>query len=258
MLDAEIKGLIKNLDGQCSIIVSNVTYGEKFAFNEDTVFPAASLIKLWILWALYKNASMRKVDLDEEIILSEEYKTGGFGVLQYMHAGLNITLRDCATLMIILSDNTATNILIDYLGIEKINNEIRRLGMQKTALQRKMMDAEAKARGLDNFTSAQDVHSILAAILDSPEMPSKFRQEMLDILLKQQCNNKLPLLLPEGVLFAHKTGDLPNIEHDAGILFLNDAKIIIVVAVYGVKNNLDGIRFHNQFGYLVYNYYKQR
>ena len=93
-------------------------------------------------------------------------------MLQYMHAGLNITLRDCATLMIILSDNTATNLLIDYLGIEKINNEIRRLGMQKTALQRKMMDAEAKARGLDNFTSAQDVHVILAAILDSRKCPA--------------------------------------------------------------------------------------
>lgn len=258
MLEAEIKELIKNLDGQCSIIVNNVTYGEKFAFNEDAVFPAASLIKLWILWALYKNASMGKVDLDEEIILSEEHKTGGFGVLQYMHAGLNITLRDCATLMIILSDNTATNLLIDYLGIEEINNEIRRLGMQKTSLQRKMMDVEAKIRGLDNFTSARDVHNILAAIFNSPEMPNQFRQEMLDILLKQQCNNKLPLLLPEGVLFAHKTGDLPNIEHDVGILFVNDAKIIIVVAVYGVQNNLDGIKFHNQFGYLVYSYYKQK
>ncbi len=258
MLEAEIKELIKNLDGQCSIIVNNVTYGEKFAFNEDAVFPAASLIKLWILWALYKNASLGKADLDDEIILSEEDKAGGFGVLQYMHAGLNITLRDCATLMIILSDNTATNLLIDYLGIEEINNEIRRLGMQKTSLQRKMMDVEAKIRGLDNFTSALDVHNILAAILNSPEMPNQFRQEMLDILLKQQCNNKLPLLLPEGVLFAHKTGDLPNTEHDAGILFINDAKIIIVVAVYGVKNNMDGIKFHNQFGYLIYNYYKQK
>lgn len=258
MLVEKIKNLIKDLNGTCSVIVHDMSGGEKVFINEDEIFPAASLIKLWILWKLYAEAERGNVNLDEEIILKEDYKTGGFGILQDMHTGLNLSLRDYATLMIILSDNTATNVLIDYLGMDAINNEIKKLGMGSTSLQRKMMDAEAKARGLDNFTSAKDTYNILVKISSSPEISMESRQEMIKILLRQQCNNKLPMLLPSGVPFAHKTGDLPGTEHDAGILFVGDVKITVVVMMYGLKSNLEGIKLHNQLGAAIYNYFASK
>lgn len=255
MLEEKIKDLLKSLDGRFSVIVHDLSGDEKIFINEDEVFPAASIIKLWILWKLYAEADKGKINLDEEIILKENYKVGGFGILRDMHTGLNLSLRDYATLMIILSDNTATNVLIDYLGMDAINEEIKKLGMDSTSLQRKMMDAEAKARGLDNFTSAKDTYNILAKILRGPEISTELRQEMINILLRQQCNNKLPLLLDPDVQFAHKTGDLPGTEHDAGILFVGDARVAVVVMMYGLKNNFEGIKLHNQLGKTIYQYF---
>lgn len=255
MLDEKIKELIKNLNGRCSVIVHDLSGDEKVFINEEEVFPAASIIKLWILWKLYAEADKGKINLDEEIILKEDHKVGGFGILQDMHSGLNLSLRDYATLMIILSDNTATNVLIDYLGMDAINEEIKKLGMDSTSLQRKMMDTEAKARGLDNFTSARDTYNILVQILSSSEISMELRQEMINILLRQQCNNKLPLLLPPDAQFAHKTGDLPGTEHDAGIFFIGDAKIAVVVMMYGLKSNLEGIQLHNQLGNTIYQHF---
>ncbi|MGB9975772.1 serine hydrolase [Thermovenabulum sp.] len=258
MLQDKIKKTLEGLEGECSIIIHDLKDDEKVFINEDKIYPAASIIKLWILWKLYKEAEKGKINLNQEIILKDENKAPGFGVIQYLHAGLNLSIKDLATLMIILSDNTATNILINILGMEHINEEIKQLGMNDTVLQRKMMDLEAKAKGLDNFTSAKDTYMILKNMAESKDMLSDSRKEMIDILLKQQCNNKLPLLMPVGIKFAHKTGDLPSVEHDAGILYINDREVIVVVMMSNLKNNLEGIKTHNTLGSIIYDYFSSK
>jgi len=190
MLENKIKEQIKDLDGICSIIIHELKTDEKIFINEDKVLPSASIIKYWILWKLYSKAYQGKVDLNLEIPLKEEDKVGGFGVIQHLHPNLNLNLRDYATLMMIQSDNTATNVLIDYLGMDAINDEIKALNMKDTSLQRKMMDGKAKEKGFDNFTSAKDTYKILMEIIDGETISEKYRDEMLDIMLCQQCNNK--------------------------------------------------------------------
>ncbi|MCG0276220.1 MAG: class A beta-lactamase-related serine hydrolase [Thermosediminibacteraceae bacterium] len=258
MLEERIRVAINGLEGICSVIIHDLKDGEKIFINEEKVYPSASIIKLWILWKLYKEVERGKIDLSQEIILKDEIKAGGFGVLQYLHSGLNPSIKDLATLMIILSDNTATNVLIDILDINAINEEIKQLGMTNTVLQRKMMDLGAKAKELDNFTSAKDTYLILKNIAKGEGISSASRQEILDILLKQQCNNKLPLLMPAGTKFAHKTGDLPSIEHDAGILFVNEREIIVVVMMSNLRDNLKGIKIHNNLGSIIYNYFASK
>lgn len=183
MLEEKIKDAVKGLEGTWSIIIHDLKSGEKIFVNEGQVYPSASIIKLWILWKLYKEAEKGNINLDKEIILKEEHKTGGFGILQDLHAGLNLSIRDLAILMIILSDNTATNMLIDYLGMDAINQEIKELGMENTILQRRMMDLEAKAKGLDNYTSVMDTYYILKLIAEGSEISSEYREEMIKILL---------------------------------------------------------------------------
>lgn len=256
MLKDMIKDLIDNLNGDAGVVIKNNKTNEVIMFNKDMIFPSASIIKLPIIWELFKKIEAKEIALDNEIILKERNKVGGFGVLKELHEGLNLSIKDLATLMIILSDNVATNMLIDLLGMENINQSSKDIGMKDTILQRKMMDGEAKERGLDNFTSPIDVFDFLEKFLVAEELRKESRDKIVDILKRQQCNNKLPFLMGENLGFAHKTGDLPGVEHDAGILFLENTEVIVVVMTKNLKDNAEGIKFNKDIGKMVYDYFK--
>lgn len=256
MLKNTIKNLIDTLHGDAGVVVKNMKTGESLLFNEDMVFPSASVIKLPILWELFKRIDAKQAALEDTLVLQESHKVEGFGVLKELHSGLNLSIKDLATLMIILSDNVATNILIDLLDMKNINQSSKEIGMTATILQRKMMDAEAKKEGLDNFTSPIDVLCILENFLNSESLTKESKMEIMNILKKQQCNNKLPVLIDNNIVFAHKTGDLPGVEHDAGILFLENGPIVIVVLTKNLNDNAEGIKFNNEIGKIVYNYFK--
>ncbi|QSQ08468.1 Extended-spectrum beta-lactamase PER-1 [Koleobacter methoxysyntrophicus] len=257
MFKSELKSIIEGVRGTVGVIVKGLSTGDIFSYNEGVVFPAASVIKLSILWALFEEIEAGKLSLDDEITLSDQHRVGGFGILKELHSGLNLTIKDLATLMIILSDNVATNILIDIIGIERINESIKGIGMKKTSLQRKMMDVQAKQRGLDNFTTPEDTLIILENYINSNKLSQDSRQIMIDILKRQQCNNKLPEFLPEGWVLAHKTGDLPGVEHDVGILYTNRKTVIIIVMTKDLIDNREGIKLNNEIGRIVYSHFNQ-
>ena len=248
MLRDKIKSYINELDGVASVIVKDLDGGEKISFNEEIVFPAASIIKLSIIWELFKKIDSNKISWNDEVTMDETHKVKGFGILKELHSGIKLSVEDLATLMIILSDNVATNILIDILGMDSINRAVEKIGLKNTTLQRKMMDVEAKKRGLDNLTTAMDTAIILEKLLES--------NKIIDILKRQQCNNKLPALIDSNVQFPHKTGDLPGIEHDAGIMFLENCSVIVVVMTKNLKKNDDGVKFNNDIGKAVYDYFR--
>lgn len=248
---------IEKFEGDCGVIIKNENTGEYFGYNEEVVFPSASIIKLSILLELFKRIEKGEINLEDRIVVKDEDKVGGFGVLKDLDSNLNVTIKDLATLMIILSDNVATNILIDTLGMDSINNTVKELGMKDTVLGRKMMDGEAKKMGRDNYTSPKDTLMILECYLNSSDvlkLSSNTQNVILDILKKQQCNNKLPLLMPKEITFGHKTGDLPGVEHDAGILFSKVGNIIIVVLTKELKDNAHGVEFNNNIGKIVTEY----
>jgi len=247
---------IKKLNGTAGVIIKELNGNKEFMYNENIIFPAASIIKLTIIWDLFKKIESQELSLDNEIILKKQDKVGGFGILKELHNGLSLTIEDLITLMIIMSDNTATNILINNLGMRSINNEINRLNLKNTKLQRKMMDIEAKKRGNDNYTSPIDIYNLLKIFLTTNELNKKNKNKIINILMKQQCNNKLPKYLTENIDLAHKTGDLPNVEHDVGVMFIKNKKIIIVVLTKDLENNEKGVEFNNEIGEIVYKYYK--
>lgn len=257
MLKSEINKLIQGLSGDAGVIIGGLPSGEIIEFNKDEQFPAASVIKLTILWELFQRVENKEFALDDEIKLEDGHKVGGFGILKELHAGTVLTVKDLATLMIVLSDNVATNMLIDKLGMEAINKTIQANGITGTVLQRKMMDAEAKKRGLDNFTSPAGIYKLLKMFLDPAKLGANSTNEMLEILKKQQCNNKLPLYMPPETVLAHKTGDLPGTEHDVGILFTKKGPVIIVVMTKNLSNNFDGINFINEIGRICCEYFNQ-
>ena len=245
----------QKIDGTVGFVLQDLRKNFRRDWNAEEIFPAASVIKLTILWELFRRVERGELSLHKELELRETSKVGGFGILKEMHPGLRPSLEDLATLMIVLSDNVATNMLIDLLGMDAINRSAAELGLHKTALRRKMMDGEAKARGLDNFTSPEDMAHLLWHYMESPDLSESSRNTMLNILLRQQCNNKLPLRMPQDAPLAHKTGDLPGTEHDAGILLLPKRPVILVVMTKDLSRNQDGIAFCNEFGELLYTTY---
>lgn len=257
MLVEKIQDLVNGLEGKgtVGIVIKDLQTGKKITINDRKIFPAASLIKLCIIWDLFQRIEMGQLKLDDQIVLEAHQKVGGCGILKELHTGLKVTLNDLAILMIVLSDNVATNLLIDTLGMRDINTSMEALKLSVTKLQRKMMDFSAAQKGLDNFTSPTEVAVILENFYNSERLTKSSIEQIVNILKRQQCNNKLPVKMPKEAVFAHKTGELPAIEHDAGILFFEDQAILLIVMTKDLVDNQDGIKLHIQIGELVYNHF---
>lgn len=242
-MENKIREILSKYDGTFSVIIKD-SFGNRVSINEDKVFLSASIIKLYILSCIPKS------DYSKIIILKDKDKVEGNGLLKSLKSGVELTIKDLAYFMICLSDNTATNILIDYLGMENINNFLKNSGYCDTILGRKMMDIEAKKLNKDNFTSPKDSEKVLDILCND--------KDSLDMLKNQACNNKLHLYIPEEEILAHKTGELPSVEHDVGRLYFNNGWIDILVFTQDLKENIDGILINNEIGKIVYEYYKNR
>jgi beta-lactamase class A len=260
ILQPQLQALVATLPGTAGVVVQDLTSRQSITFNENESFPSASIIKLSILWAFFEQVEAGQVTTDERISLAAADQVGGSGVLYTLAPGLNLTLLDLATLMITVSDNTATNILIDRLGLEAIAQTIANLGLTRTQLQRKMMDYERARLGYENLTTPADTATLLTHLhaplstLHTP-LSSSSRQTMLHILEQQQFNHRLSRDLPdnENVRFAHKTGSLPGrSEHDAGILYINDHPFILVALTKNLTHSADAAHFCAQLGRPVY------
>lgn len=251
-LPFDLAALLSGFEGIAGIVLHDLEAGQETAWNPNEVFVAASLIKLPILWHFYQECTQDRLDPDERIIVRAEDMVPGFGVLRSLHPGLSMRLRDVATLMIVVSDNTATNLLIDRLGIAPINATIRTLGMHQTELQRKMFDYREPSR--NNFTSPRDITTFYQAVAANQQLAPSYQAELLQILLGQQCRNKLPSGLPREATLAHKTGDMPQIEHDAGIFFGTHHRLIATVMTKDLARNLDGVTLCRRIGELAFAY----
>lgn len=188
--------------------------------NENEPMIAASVIKIPIMVEAFRQFESGEHSPEEIHVLRDEEKKPSCGALNRMHAGLEVTLRDLVELMIVLSDNTATNILIDLLGIERVNETMRGLGLKATVLRRKLFDSVGAANGLRNTVGARDIGILLEKMYAGELVSEAASREMLDILRSQRLNGKMPFFIKSrGIACAHKTGEDDGITHDVGIVF---------------------------------------
>lgn len=131
-LKLNVLNLCSRIEGKKAIVIEDLKTGEAVEINRDEVFPAASLIKVPVLSALFRMAKENQIALDERIELEKDSRIGGFGILKDLGDGLNPAVRDLAVLMITLSDNIAANLLIDRIGMSQINSELQAMGMKHT------------------------------------------------------------------------------------------------------------------------------
>ncbi|MEG0136870.1 MAG: serine hydrolase [Cetobacterium sp.] len=246
-LTKQIQVIVDEFQGEVGIIVREGTKNI-FSKNEEKIFQSASIIKLFILEALLEKIENNSFSYNQRVLLKNEDKVAGFGALKLLDENINLTIKDLATLMITLSDNTATNMLIDLIGIEYIQEFIKRKGYLETRLERKMFDYIAREKGLDNYTSARDSFRVLKNLSKN--------YIALDILKNQLCNSKIPLYFFRKIEVAHKTGDLINIEHDVGTLFFKNTSVDLIILAEG--QNKDAVLLNNYLGEAIYNFYKEQ
>lgn len=241
-------------DMEFAFVINNLTTGELLCHRENEVVSSASLIKIPIMGEVLRQVNEGRLALDRRIVVHEENKVP-YSILTELSTGNSYSLRDVITLMIIQSDNTATNILIDLAGMDNINRLIKNIGLSDTVLMRKMMDFEARLQGRDNYTTALDMAKILEKIYNNKLISSEYSKLMMDILKKQLDDSMIRLFIPEETVIAHKTGGLDGIEHDAGIVFSEKCDYIFCTLTWNAKSTYKSRAVIGQISRIVYDYY---
>lgn len=221
---------LMKVPGKVGFFYKNLTTGQVISHNGVEEMMAASVIKLFILLDAKRRIAEGTLDKDKLVTLKEEDCVPSCGALTYMHRGLQVTVEDLYTLMIILSDNTATNMMIDILGFDSINETIEKYGFTGCRLRRKMFDAEASAKGIQNYVTADSVGKLLTMMYEGTAVSPEASEDMLRILSNQRLNNKIPFILhtyPEYIRIAHKTGEDTGITHDAGIVYAKEPFVVV-------------------------------
>lgn len=248
-----ILDLINSVKGVSAVVVERSDGTRLIDYNSNHRFPAASIIKLYIMWSFYKKVNDGELKETDLYDTSTETVVGGCGILQQLKTeGLKLTLRDICDLMIVLSDNMATNIMIKVVGMDYVNQQIQELGFEKTALERMLMDGEAKKKGFDNYTSANDSIGIVKAILFNDAVNEELRNSMLEIMKGQILTNHVPHNLPLDYSFAHKTGNLDATLHDVGVLTTQNDSYYISIMLDELEDIVEGKKNINDLGEFVF------
>ncbi len=210
---------LKALKGQVSFYYKNLITGEAFGYQEDVSLQAASVIKIPVLIEAFSRMQGGEIEKDQTVTIRKEDKLPSCGALTYMHDGLEVTFEDLYTLMIILSDNTATNLLIRQLGMDNINATLQELGLHNTRINRLLFDSKQSSLGIQNYISAYETGVLLEKMYFGELISPEASLEMLRILKNQRLNGKIPFFLHGKADIAHKTGEDDGITHDVGIVY---------------------------------------
>ena len=221
--------------GIVALAARHLETGRTWRHNERVVTPSASLIKLPILATFWEAAEAGRFDPDERTDVPARTSVEGTGVLKALAPGLQPTWSDLATLMITVSDNTATNLMIDRLGMETIQAWIDKAGLVDTRIERRMMDRAAMSAGRGNWTSAADLETLLSAVAAGTCVSGEGSHRMRRALEAQQIQDRLPRRLGDGLRVANKTGNFTDVIHDAGIVTWPGGTLVMAVLTQGVR-----------------------
>lgn len=221
------EALLQDAPGSWAVAVASSEGDLLWGYDPDRQWKAASTIKIAILIALFRAIDAGALALEERRTLQPSDKVPGSGVLKALGDGLSLSLHDLAHLMIAISDNSASNMLIDAVGLDAVNATLDDLGATGTVLGRRFYGRAALPGEPENLTTARDLTRLLAAILGSRAASAPSCAAMLDYLRGQTHLDRLARHLPESLPYAGKTGSLTGTVLDAGIIFAPARPLII-------------------------------
>lgn len=239
-LESTIHDVDQNLDGVAGIAIEDLTTGDHFFLRENEVFAQASSIKIAVLAELYRQAQQGKLKLTDVYIVQASDLVPDSDIMGGLTPGITrITLRDLATMMVAVSDNSATNVLIDRVGMDNVNAMLASLGLSHTRLRRKMMDLEAAKHGRENISTPREMMSLLEAIYRGKVLNPESTSDFFKVLSTNKAS-WIPRDLPADVRVADKPGSLEAVRNDSGIVFVEGRPYVICVMTAFLRNERDG------------------
>ena len=239
------RDLEKSFGGRMGIMAMNLRTGEVLAYKASEKFPTASLIKVPVMVEYFYQVAEGKVRPEQMITLADSNKWGGSGLFQFFRGTTQQQLADAVMMMITISDNTATNMVIDALGqthrekLRAVNERMRSLGLKNTRLLNKLMSWATKTDSPESIrygvgvSTPEDMVLLFEKMYRKELVDSLACEQMIDILRRQFYNSMIPALLPfestDNLYVAHKTGSVTGVRTDAGLIFSPQADIAIAI-----------------------------
>ena len=237
----EIKKYLESRIGKYSFFFEDLKSGYVYGYNENVSMTAAGCMKLPIAVSLIKAVEDKKVDFMDKIKIQSSDKVYGTGIIHEFNER-EYTVFELMVIMLIQSDNTAANKIIDILGMEQINEDIVAMGLENTKLNRKTNDERTTITNIENITTARDLSKIWKHLSDGTFLSADNSQMLIDILRRQQIKNKLALYIPDDlkVEISSKTGDKKGIENDTAYLEIPKGKFVFTVLSQDIPNSVYG------------------
>jgi beta-lactamase class A len=240
---ASINEVDRNLDGVLGIAIEDLQTGERLLLHQNEVFPQASSIKIALLAELYHQAQLStpgKAKLTDLYTMQASDLVPDSDIMQGLTPSVTrVTNRDLATMVVAVSDNSATNVLIDRVGMESVNALMKANGLEHTRLQRKMMDLKAASEGRENISTPLEMMTLLESIYKEKFLNHEMSQDLLR-LLSTHKDSWIPRDLPPDLRVANKPGALEGVRNDSGIVFVQNRPFVICVMTTYLGSERDG------------------
>lgn len=254
-LQEQIHAVDQQLDGVMALALKDLTSGETFFIHGDEVMPQASSIKIAVLANLYLQAQQGKLKLTDEYVVSKDDLVDGSDIMLGLSPGVTrLTLRDLATMMVAVSDNSATNVLIRRVGIENVNAMLESAGLHVTRLQRQMMDLKAASEGRENISTPHEMMTLLELIYRGKLLNQEMTADFIKVLSTHKESSLLQGL-PDDAVAANKPGELEAVRNDSGIVLLKNRPYILCVMTTFLKDEKDGSAAIRKISALAYSYF---
>ncbi|MEO8400107.1 MAG: serine hydrolase [Ignavibacteriaceae bacterium] len=267
-LKEKISNRLDKVEGNYAVVYFNLDDESDHLFiNEQEEFHAASTMKTPVMIEVFKQANEGRFNLDDSVIVKNEFKSivdsslfsmdigedSGEGLYKFI--GKKKTIRDLVFEMITVSSNLATNILIDLVDAKNVMKTMKEIGAKNIKVLRGVEDIKAFDLGMNNTTTAYDLMLVFKAIANNQIVSKEVCEEMIDILLHQKFNERIPAGLPEEAKVAHKTGSITGVGHDSGIIFLpNGKKYILILLSKNVNEENEMTKAQAEVSKIIYDY----
>lgn len=228
ILDQRIKALVKAFPQKVGIYVIDLNNQLEYGYNSDIKFPTASVGKVAVMAAAYHLSESGKLNLNQKLALKASDKLGGSGVLQWLSPGREYTLWNLTRMMIMLSDNTATKMLVNHIGLLAINNYLVQEQLQDIIILDPTMLNEYPQEPR-NFSSPKAMATLVSRFKDPEHFSPQSSKEMLDFMRRQKYRWGIWRGVPKGTMVADKTGNLDGILNDVGIVYTKKGNFVIAI-----------------------------
>jgi len=253
-LQQKVAKEVDDIDGMMAVGIYDLKSGTWVMAHGDEVMPQASSIKITVLLELYRQVQQGKLKLEDAYVVRQQDIVQDSDMLGALSPGARITLRDLATMMIAVSDNGATNVLIDRVGMENVDRTLQELGLRTTKLRRKMMDLKAAGEGRENISTVREMVTLLRLIYEgkvlNPQLTSDFWK-----MLATKKDSQMRRGIPEEVVVASKPGSLEGVRNESGVIFVKERPFVISVMTSYLHDEKDGEEAIGRITKLAFDYF---